>query len=166
MADARVRRIVEDEWRELRDLRLNALADSPDSFGSTYERESSYSDEYWQEWARQAAAGTSETCVLAWKGEDAVAMVGAYVEDGSAHAKLIAMWVAPAARRRGIGERLVEAILAWATDAGLPLVRLKVAEGSIDARRLYERCGFAPTGHSGRYDDRPHIVTVELERHV
>ena len=46
MADARVRRIAEDEWGVLRDLRLHALADSPDSFGSTYERESGYSDEY------------------------------------------------------------------------------------------------------------------------
>ena len=146
MAHYRLCRISEEEWQSLRDVRLEALADSPDSFGSTYEREARYSEDDWRAWARGAAVGGDETCVLAWAGEEAVAMVGAYVEDGSDHAHLIAMWVAPTARRRGVGEMLVASIVVWAAEAGLDAVRLDVLESNTEARRLYERCDFSPTG--------------------
>lgn len=164
MADVRLRRVGEEDWQSLRNVRLAALADSPDSFGSTYERERAYSDDDWRGWARDAAGGGAETCVLAWDGDEAVAMVGAYVEDDSAHAHLIAMWVAPRARRRGLGEMLVAAIVAWAAETGSDAVRLDVLEDNTEAKRLYERCGFVSTGRSRPYDDRPHLVTVELER--
>jgi ribosomal protein S18 acetylase RimI-like enzyme len=163
MVDVQLRRISEDEWRALCDLRLRALSDSPNSFGSTYEREYRYSENDWREWAREAAAGRTETTVLAWQDDDAIGMVGAYVEDGSDHAHLIAMWVAPNVRRRGVGEMLVDAIVSWATETGLGSVRLDVVEGNSGASRLYERCGFTPTGRSRRYDDRPQLVCVELE---
>jgi hypothetical protein len=52
-----VRRIEPEEWRRLRDLRLQALADTPEAFGSTLARERDYADDVWREWAPRAAAG-------------------------------------------------------------------------------------------------------------
>lgn len=43
-----VRRFRADEWRAYRALRLRALADSPDAFGSTLEREAAFPDGDWR----------------------------------------------------------------------------------------------------------------------
>src|SRR5262245_50792262 len=52
-------RFSADEWRVYRDLRLRALADSPDAFGSTLAEETDRPD---AEWARRLASGAdSET---------------------------------------------------------------------------------------------------------
>jgi len=90
-------------------------------------------------------------------------MIAAFVENDSDHAHLVAMWVAPGARNRGVGARLLEAVVRWAATAGLHFVRLDVATANLAARRLYERRGFIPTGRSRRYENRPDLVTSELE---
>jgi ribosomal protein S18 acetylase RimI-like enzyme len=57
------------------------------------------------------------------------------------------MYVAPAFRRRGWGERLVVAALeaARARD-GVRLVQLTVTDGNRAAQDLYAACGFVPFG--------------------
>ncbi len=49
------------------------------------------------------------------------------------------MWVAPEARRRGIGQALIERIVEWS--AGRPL-SLRVMDGNQAAITAYERHGF------------------------
>jgi ribosomal protein S18 acetylase RimI-like enzyme len=164
VGDGRVHRVREVEWLALRDTRLRALADSPDAFGSTLLRETAFSDADWQEWARDAATGGTEACFLAWVEDEPVGIVGAYVEDGGDHVHLIAMWVAPDARRHGLGRALVDAIVSWAIACGKPAVRLDVLENNADAVELFAVAGFAPTGRSKQYKDRPHLTTIELER--
>jgi hypothetical protein len=44
-----VRRFRPDEWRAYRDLRLRSLADAPDAFGSTLERECDLPHAHWSE---------------------------------------------------------------------------------------------------------------------
>jgi ribosomal protein S18 acetylase RimI-like enzyme len=68
-------------------------------------------------------------------------------DDGAA--ELISMWVSPAARGRGVGDRLVRAVEEWARQAGAGLLRLAVTEGNDSAITLYRRCGFADTGELG-----------------
>ena len=159
-----MRRVREADWRALRDVRLSALADSPDAFGSTLEREQAFGDTEWQEWARDAAAGTAEILVLAWLETEPVGIVGAFAEEGRDHIHLIAMWVAPQARRAGVGRALIDAVVAWAVEIGAPAVRLDVADDNVDARHLYDASGFSSTGRTKQYEDRPHLTTIELER--
>ena len=42
-----IRRATVDDWEASRDIRLRALAESPDAFLSTLEREAAFDDEVW-----------------------------------------------------------------------------------------------------------------------
>jgi hypothetical protein len=58
-----VRRIRSDEWRLLKDVRLRALADSPESFGSSFEREVAFEDAIWMS---RAANGEGTVSTVTW----------------------------------------------------------------------------------------------------
>jgi ribosomal protein S18 acetylase RimI-like enzyme len=55
------------------------------------------------------------------------------------------MWIAPAARRAGVGRALVAALVDWAADSGASAVELWVTRGNDAAQRLYEGTGFRTT---------------------
>jgi [ribosomal protein S18]-alanine N-acetyltransferase len=62
--------------------------------------------------------------------------------------------VAPTARRKGLGKRLVEALFSAARETNGGSVFLEVRESSAAARSLYERAGFEQTGRrKGYYAD-------------
>ena len=56
------------------------------------------------------------------------------------------LFVAPAARGRGVGTALVGAVIAEAEGLGLREVRLDVVDSNPRARALYARLGFVPAG--------------------
>ena len=68
-------------------------------------------------------------------------MASGFEHDGAV--ELAQMWVAPEARRRGVGRALVDTVVEW---AGAREARLGVADGNAAAERLYEACGFELSG--------------------
>ncbi len=71
------------------------------------------------------------------------------VPAGDGVAELISMWVSPAARGRGVGGQLVEAVERWARQERVTVLRLAVAPGNENAVALYRRKGFTFTGELG-----------------
>jgi ribosomal protein S18 acetylase RimI-like enzyme len=63
---------------------------------------------------------------------------------GEALGYIADLQVLPAARRHGLGRRLLAAAIALARREGMALLTLDVAEGNRAARRLYASAGFAP----------------------
>jgi ribosomal protein S18 acetylase RimI-like enzyme len=62
-------------------------------------------------------------------------------------ASLFGLYVLPPFQGRGIGRRLVEAVLEQARSTqGTQVVQLKVTGSNTSALRLYESCGFVPFG--------------------
>ena len=145
-----VRRFSAGEWRVYRDLRLRALGDSPDAFGSTLAEEAGRLD---AEWARRLASGAdSETnlpVVAEVQGEPIGLAWGRIDTSAPDVAVLYQMWVAPTHRGRGVGQKLLEAVIAWATAQNASFLDLGVTCGDSPARRLYERAGFKPIGAPG-----------------
>jgi ribosomal protein S18 acetylase RimI-like enzyme len=74
-------------------------------------------------------------------------MAGASVHpDRSGTVRLWWLWVAPAARGRGLARRLLEARADWARELGAVRLELAVAEHNEAAKALYRGLGFVPTG--------------------
>jgi ribosomal protein S18 acetylase RimI-like enzyme len=140
-----VRRALSDDWQTLRDIRLAALQESPSAFGSTYARESAWPEAKWRDWTAESEKATDQILFLAFDGDQCVGIAGGYDNEGKT-ARVIAMWVSPAARGRGIGELLVNAVVDWARSIGREVVDLHVTVGNTAAERLYRRLGFIPTG--------------------
>jgi ribosomal protein S18 acetylase RimI-like enzyme len=141
-----IRRVGRDEWRELRTLRLRALQDAPDAFGSTYAEESNRADAEWMGWAADLADGGPSFGVVADDGGWIAMVVGAPHRDRPGEAWLFSMWVAPDARHAGIGRALVGHVVDWARSRDFPVLRLTVTETNVAAIHLYERCGFIDEG--------------------
>ncbi|MEV6715540.1 GNAT family N-acetyltransferase [Lentzea sp. NPDC051208] len=128
-----IHQVTPDEWELWRDTRLDALASDPGEFGSTLAREQRYGED---EWRARAAEGLK----LVVLDPRPVALVAATAEPEGLY--LYSMWVRDSHRGRGIGEALVRTVLTWAAEEGWKVVRLRVWDDNLPARRLYERLGF------------------------
>jgi GNAT superfamily N-acetyltransferase len=144
-AEVRVRRLREDDWQQLRPIRLEALQEAPMAFGSTYAREVAFTEADWR-----ARLGRTSVMFLAYGADPnlpPIGMAGGYQPDWTPGAiELVGMWVRPSARGQHVADPLVEAVVGWAREVGAADVRLWLAEGNTSAQRLYSRLGFVETG--------------------
>ena len=149
-----VTRLSEDSWKLLRAVRLAALAESPEAFGSTLSREVDYDEQRWRSWISDNAV------FLALADGAPVGIVVGREEDAGAH--LIAMWVDPAWRGQGVASPLVRSVLDWAGTAGHSHVTLWVVRGNDAAHALYRRHGFTETGVSQPRPRDPTRIEEEM----
>jgi len=63
--------------------------------------------------------------------------------------------VRPDFRRRGIGQRLMAAVLSWGHDKNITQAVLEVRAGNKAAQQLYQSCGFVVIGRRKRYYKSP-----------
>jgi len=150
----------------LKRLRLASLADAPDAFLTTLAGEEAMTDAAWQERLDSNVAGERTKGFFALvDGEAQGLVVGVRRPDRADSVNLNALWVAPAARGRGTGRALVDAVAAWARECGCRRVTLAVIETNADATALYRACGFEETTRVTRDDpDRPRTeVGMALE---
>jgi ribosomal protein S18 acetylase RimI-like enzyme len=156
-----VREITADDWELMRDVRLSALAEAPQAFGSTYAREVVFTEEQWR-------GRISDRSVTFFAHDDDPAdsaplgLAGVYVEDGVAD--VVSMWVSPSARGRRVGEALLEATARWAAAHDFGVLFLWVTESNAAARRLYERCAFTDTGERAPLPSDPVLTEIRMSR--
>jgi GNAT superfamily N-acetyltransferase len=142
-----VRCLAPHEWRTYRELRLSALADSPDAFGRTLAEERDRRDAEWE--SRLASAGDSRwnLALVAEVDGRPVGLAWGRIDPSAPDvANLYQMWVAPDYRRLGTGQMLLEAVIAWARVKHACYLDLGVTCGNSPAVRLYMRAGFRPLG--------------------
>lgn len=92
--------------------------------------------------ARLLAALPGPVALAAIEADGEVIAAG-YASIGESRAQLSDIVVAPSARRRGAGRRLVAALLGWAYAQGCGEAMLQVLADNEPARRLYRSLGFA-----------------------
>jgi ribosomal protein S18 acetylase RimI-like enzyme len=146
-----IRRIAVDDWQDWRRLRQEALRESPDAFGSNLANWTGQGDTEarWRNRLRDVPVNV----VAELDGLDVGMCSLTAIVDGDA--ELIAMWVAPEARGRGIGKALVRAVVDQAREGGASRVFLDVVAENQSAVALYSRCGFVDVGlAAGSTQDR------------
>ena len=159
-----VRAIRADEWPAAKELRLAALRDPVAhlAFLETYEEAVARPDAFWRERAAGAAEGVPDRqqIVAVAPGGRWVGSVVVLVEEAGSRGALgdvsdvrqghlVAVYVRPEVRGRGLTERLFAYALEWAWEvAGVERVRLFVDERNGRAEGFYRKFGFEPTGGS------------------
>jgi GNAT superfamily N-acetyltransferase len=152
-----VRETAAADWQALRDIRLEALRNAPEAFGSTYEREVHRPEARWHEWIARGGM------FLAFVPEISApaGLAGGYQEDPDA-VELVSMYVRSQARGRGVGEALVAAVARWAEAKGAKSLHLWVTEINAPARLLYQRCGFSPTAEHQPLPSNPALGEIGM----
>ena len=141
-----VRRLRREEWRRLRDIRLRALADAPDALGAFLEEERGFPAEYWQSIAEDTQQADRRVSVVAEEDGSLVGMVGGDFRPDDRTVHLVALWVDPAARGRGVGRALVDALVVWAREQGAGRVELWIVDDNPAAAAVYQSTGFVSSG--------------------
>ncbi len=148
----------------LKATRLRALRDSPLAFGSTYAKESQFSD---ADWLKRATDWTTSRSIgyLAMSGKESCGIAATYLDESDpSTAHFVSMWVDPACRRTGIGRMLIEAVQAWALTNGAQTLRLNVTNSNLPAIEFYKRNGFAPRGETEPYPNDPKLLEYVMSR--
>jgi ribosomal protein S18 acetylase RimI-like enzyme len=139
-----IRRVRPDEWAAHRDIRLRALESDPDAFGVTLVQALTEDDAAWQ---RRTERPDGMAFVAVIDDGRFVGMAnGGPAPDHPEAAGVYGMWVAPEARGQGLGRRLLEAVEAWAREAGYDLIGLGVTTTNAPAIRLYTAAGYTDLG--------------------
>lgn len=73
--------------------------------------------------------------------------------------------VLPAYRRRGIGERLLQSLLASCLEQGCSFLSLEVRQSNFAAQKLYEKYLFSPVGVRKNYYSEPTENAILMTRY-
>ena len=160
-----VRRIRADEWRVLRELRLRSLGDAPQAFGQTYENAAAIKDEEWQQNARQAAQGDGRTWLIASNGSVDVGLVQGRRRPPD-DCLVFSMWVAPEARRTGVGRELLDAVGEWAATWGGRRIVLWVTGTNEGGHRFYDSIGFRVLADGADAESGRTFGAIAMERPI
>ena len=151
-----IRSTRREDWRELRGLRLAALADpaAPVAFTERYDKATALPRE---EWEKRAAGGDRGTFI----GEDPTGrwMGMLSVFSTPLCVRVVGVYVRPEARGSGLAGALMRRAAEWANGREL---RLHVHEHNERAARFYASFGFRPTGATDTDPRNPALRAYEL----
>jgi RimJ/RimL family protein N-acetyltransferase len=164
-----IRALNAADAEEYRRVRLDALRLHPEAFGAAYEDEVALNGEQIVE--RLTAGGLTRFGAFA-EHDGLVGLAGLHIRTGAKQrhkADLFTMYIDGAHRGTGLAQRLVEAVIAGARDAGAVLLHLSVTVGNEPARRLYAHMGFTVYGIErrslkvgGRFHDEA-LMALDLD---
>jgi GNAT superfamily N-acetyltransferase len=141
-----VRATRADDWREVRALRLEMLADTPNAFGETLDHATRVAEAEWR--SRGARGDQPNGAQFAAIDDDGrwIGTMGSYVT-ARGEAMLVGVYVSPRFRglQRGVTDALLAAVEDWCRPRFATLA-LQVHEQNPRARAAYERRGFEYTG--------------------
>ncbi|WP_432355823.1 GNAT family N-acetyltransferase [Sporosarcina sp. A2] len=141
-----IRQLHEQDAKNYRNLRLEALRVSPEAFGSTLEEEKDFPVE---KYITRIQIKDSYTYGVFEQHEliGIITLVKEKLMKLSHRANIVAMYVCPEKRDLGIGRDLVNAAIHKARELeGIEQIHLTVVTSNQPARNLYLRLGFEVVG--------------------
>jgi ribosomal protein S18 acetylase RimI-like enzyme len=137
----RLQLLAPADWKLLRDVRLEALLDSPDAFMSSHACESQRGESEWR------GLFDAATWMVACDAEKIIGLATSVGEPGGCATRHVeSVWVAPPYRRRGVCRALLRTLAEMDRRTGVTDLLLWVLEDNHDAQLAYEALGFEATG--------------------
>ena len=137
-----IRQFKQDDWAELRSIRLNALQNNPTVFLSSYHESVTFPPEHWQE-----MLSTHDRAIFGlFDGEKIIGVTGVvpskYSEEN--HVAICVMsYIDPEYRGKGYSQLFYSARLDWARQNPLiKVVRVSHREGNIASCKANQKFGF------------------------
>ncbi len=132
-----------NRWKEYKNLRLEAVQNSPQSFLATVQETLAEKDSEWESKINNMFFAVSET-------DELVGMAGCYRDSKQKlnHvANIVSVYVTPSYRGKGVGRKLLEAVIAHAKNSpGVTKLQLGVITTQVEAYTLYTSLGFQNVG--------------------
>jgi GNAT superfamily N-acetyltransferase len=165
VVDVTIRPTTEDDWHEVRSLRLEMLRDTPHAFLETEQAALRLEE---PEWRLRGARGTSATGVFLAAvdpGGRWVGTMGGTLSASTGDPVLVGVYITPSHRGHaaGVADALLDAIEEWARRHG-SVLRLAVHEDNRRAQAFYSRHGFVLTGKDTPYPLNPSERELEMTR--
>lgn len=155
--------LAADDWEILRDVRLRALKDSPAAYMSTYDEVAAWTEERWRH------SFVTAVWVVIRSERRIIAVASSLRATGGPLSEryIESVWVEPGHRRSGVLREILRHLAE--REPEVEDWFLWVLDGNADARAVYERLGFAPTGKtqpltdaSGRNEVEFRLTTLDL----
>lgn len=146
-----VKLLAPDDWGLLRELRLAALKDSPESFLAKFSEELTFTQAKWRSEFNRG------DWYIGYRQKRAVGMVGCTREGSTPLSECFIeyLWVEPESRGCGVAFRLLTEVIERLRAAGVRRALLWVLDGNDVATRLYQRFGFVSGKIRHPLADRP-----------
>lgn len=143
--------LTPDEWPRLRDLRLAALAESPENLSGNLDEEKNFTEEQWREGFKKL------TCLVASIDGVDVGMIN--VEnlkgDFGATCWLGGLWLNPKYRGQGVARALFDYMDSVAKEKDWLVQGLGVMETNSKAIAAFEKFGFVQMGEPQESRGKP-----------
>lgn len=146
-----IKRLAPHQWQLLKEVRLNALHESPDAFLATFEEENQFDD---GRWLSEFDRGS---WLVGYENGRPISLLGCTRLEKSASAEfyLEYLWVSPECRQRGIAYRMLQHAVERLRADGVTTAYLWILDGNDAAARLYRRAGFVSTNEWEPLPERP-----------
>ena len=158
-----IRKITEEDWVLLRQVRLRALQDSPRAFTSSYHIEERFTAQQW----RAVIKHDLQWFVALDRKEpigNIAARSGPDIVPGERY--LESMWVASSHRRSGVARNLIARLTETVYAEGAHTLLLWVLDGNDIARDVYLKLGFTSTGERQVLKTYPNRIEERMRRHI
>lgn len=141
---------------QFRELRIDALLDSPTAFSADHQRTFNHPMKYWEE--TLTMDDNEASIFLAENENNLIGMTG--IARGRSPktqhgAGIWGVYIRPQWRGLHIAEALIEMCIDWARMRNANIVKLAVVSTNESAVRCYKRCGFSV------YGTEPHALLYE-----
>ena len=162
-----VRRIRPGEGGLYKRVRLAALADSPDSFATTFESATARSPDSWNEQADAASDGSDRFTLFAFVEAEPAGMAALYRDsNGGDSGEVIQVWVDPAHRGGPVANRLIDGLISLAEDHGYERISAQVNLENERGIRFFKRYGFELTDETEPLREDSHLVSGLMTRQI
>lgn len=147
-SDLQIITLPPTQWETYKHLRLRALQEEPQAFGSSYADTITKPNSYWMDRLTDAEQGNSWS-LFAQQNDHIIGMIGGFKRNSAQKdiVNIVALYVVKEARGKGVAKQLLQTLLAeFKKQTQIKKAKLSVNPNQIPALKLYEAFGFNVVG--------------------